>query len=82
MNRGMLKKIVVLLVVVAFSLMSALALAAAKQWVVIKDAKGVCKVIQAKGKTAKTIAGPFATKEEAQKAKAAKCPKAEKSKKK
>lgn len=82
MNNGKLKKIVVLLVVVAFSLMSALAWAAAKQWVVIKDSKGVCKVIQAKGKTPKTIAGPFATKEEAQKAKAVKCPKAEKSKKK
>lgn len=63
---------VVMLTALAFSLSAAFALAA-DQWVVIKDKNGVCKVIEAKGKTEKTIAGPFKTKKEAQEAKEEKC---------
>jgi hypothetical protein len=55
-----------------FALTASLAFAA-DQWVVIKDKNGVCKVIEAKGKTDKTIAGPFKTKDEAKKAKEEKC---------
>ena len=42
---------------------------------VIKAKNGVCRVIKAKEKTPATIAGPFKTKEEAQKAKEKECPK-------
>lgn len=70
----MLKKLAVLMVVAIFALVSVPAFAADK-YVVIKDKKGVCKVIKSKDKTAKTIAGPFATKAEAEKAKEEKCPK-------
>ncbi|MFH1115238.1 MAG: hypothetical protein V1792_15115 [Pseudomonadota bacterium] len=69
------RKAAVVLVVTAFLFMSGLSFAAGQKWVVIKDSKGVCKVVQAKDKTPKTIAGPFATKDEALKAKAAKCDK-------
>lgn len=69
------KKAAIILVVTVFLFMSGLSFAAGQKWVVIKDAKGVCKVVQAKDKTPKTIAGPFATKDEAMKAKAAKCEK-------
>lgn len=74
MNGRVLKTLVVFLVVAVFGLVSGLAFAADK-YVVIKDKKGVCKVIKAKDKTTKTIAGPFATKAEAEKAKEEKCPK-------
>ena len=63
------------LLVVVFSLVTALAFAAGESWVVIKDKKGVCKVIKSDHKTPKTIAGPFKSKEEAEKAKAKECPK-------
>jgi len=76
----MLKKIVVLIVGVVFALVSLPALAA-EQWAVIKDSKGRCSVRQVTKKTDKTIAGPFATKAEADKAKKEKCPPAEKKKK-
>ena len=62
------KRFVVLLLAVAFSLTITVSLASAN-YVVIKDENGVCKVIQANEKTPKTIAGPFKTKEEAEKAK-------------
>ncbi|MBM4328324.1 MAG: hypothetical protein FJ118_14315 [Deltaproteobacteria bacterium] len=79
-----LKKWVVLLLALAFALSVTLAFAAEKkgsQWFVIKDSKGVCKVIQSgKDKTPASIAGPFATKELAAKAKAEKCPPKEKKK--
>lgn len=81
----------VLLVVAVFALTSAIALAAdkpekpmksVKQWVVIKDKNGKCTVHETtKGKTPKTIAGPFATKEQAETEKAKLCPKKEKTKK-
>ena len=74
MRRNLLRILVVFALSLSLSLMTAIAFAA-DQWVVIKDAKGVCKVIKAKGKTPKTIAGPFAKKEDAVKAKEAKCPK-------
>lgn len=48
---------------------------AADQWFVIKDVKDVCKVIQAKEKTPKTIGGPYKTQAEAEKAKDKLCPK-------
>jgi hypothetical protein len=70
-----MKKTAILLMVAVFLLVSGLSFAAGKKWAVIKDSKGVCKVIQVKAKTPKTIAGPFATKAEAMKAKDSKCPK-------
>ena len=75
MCRRVMKKTVILLVVAVFLLVSGLSFAAGKKWALIRDAKGVCKVIQVKDKTPKTIAGPFATKAEAMKAKDTKCPK-------
>jgi len=71
-----LKKCAVLVIAVLFALSATLALAAEKkpekaekQWYIIKDKNGVCKVLQLKEKTDKTIAGPFKTKEEAKAAK-------------
>ncbi len=80
MRNSFLKMGIVLLVALSLSLVTAIALAA-DQWVVVKDAKGMCRVIKAKGKTAKTIAGPFAKKEDAIKARDEKCPKKKKGKK-
>lgn len=82
MKSSLLKKAAVLVVALMFALVSTLALAQAKQWYVIKDKRGVCSVHQLKAKTEKTIAGPFATKDEAKKAKDKECPKKEKSQKK
>ena len=61
---------------IIFVLTSIVAFAAGDSYVVIKDKKGVCKVIKAKEKTLSTVAGPFKTKEEAKKAKEKECPKA------
>jgi len=75
----MLKKAVVLMAVAVFALTCTLcAFAAEKQWYVIKDKKGVCKVIQAKEKTPAYLAGPYPSKDAARKAKEEKCPKPEK----
>lgn len=74
MGKKMWKMIVVFVVALSLSLATTLAFAA-EQWFVVKDAKGVCRVIKAKAKTAKSIAGPFAKKEDAVKAKEEKCPK-------
>lgn len=74
------RKAAIMLVVTVFLFVSGLSFAAEKKWVVIQDSKGNCKVIQAADKTPKTIAGPFATKDEAMKAKAAKCPAKKKTK--
>ena len=65
-------KPVVVLLAVAVALAISASLASAS-YVVIKDKNGVCKVIEAKEKTPATIAGPFKTKEEAEKAKAKEC---------
>ncbi|MEJ2716106.1 MAG: hypothetical protein P8182_03060 [Deltaproteobacteria bacterium] len=70
-----MKRFVILLVLVIFAFSASVALAAGKQWFIIKDKKGVCRVIEAAAKTPKTIAGPFKTKDEAQKAKAKTCAK-------
>jgi hypothetical protein len=70
------KRLVVLLLVVVFAL-TVTVLTASANYVVIKDKNGVCKVIEAKEKTPATIAGPFKTKEEAEKAKDKQCPKGE-----
>ena len=82
MRSNPLKRLTVFLLALVFCLVSALSFAAAeKQWVVVKDSKGKCSVRSTtKGKTPKTIEGPFATKDEAQKAKAKACPKPEKKK--
>lgn len=80
MIRKALKHIVILVIVLAFALTSGFAVAADKQWYVVKDSKQRCRVIQAKDKTPKSIAGPFATKDLAQKAKDKECPKVEKKK--
>lgn len=49
----------------------------AGQWCVIKyqtkDKKTVCKVVECKGKTPKTVAGPFKSKDQAIKAKEKSC---------
>jgi hypothetical protein len=68
---------VALFLALAFSLAMVSSLYAADSWVVIKDKKGVCKVIEAKEKTPATIdgGGPFKTKQEAEKAKDKLCPK-------
>jgi hypothetical protein len=66
------KRFVVLLLAVAFALTITVSLASAN-YVVIKEENGVCKVIQANEKTPKTIAGPFKTKAEAEKAKEKLC---------
>lgn len=87
---NMLKKSVMLMAVAIFALTCGLCAFAAekkaekqtekqtKQWFVLKDKNGKCSVHQEKGPTPTTIAGPFATKEEAVKAKEEKCPKPEK----
>jgi hypothetical protein len=76
----MLKRIVVLIVGLMFALTS-LPVMAADQWAVIKDSKGRCSVKSVTKTTPKTIAGPFSTKAEAEKAKKEKCPPAEQKKK-
>ncbi|MFH0822522.1 MAG: hypothetical protein V2B18_07200 [Pseudomonadota bacterium] len=45
-----------------------------KPWFVIKAKDGSCRVLQAADKTPKTIAGPFATRDMAEKMKDEKCP--------
>ena len=60
---------------VIFVLTTVVAFSADESYVVIKDKNGVCKVIKAQEKTPKTIAGPFKTKAEAEKAKEKECPK-------
>jgi len=75
-----LKTFVILMLAVVFVLSVTLAFAAEKQWYVLKNKNGVCSVKQLKEKSPTTIAGPFATKADAQKAKDEKCPKPEKQK--
>lgn len=69
-----MKKVLILLALALFVFTSAAALAA-DQFFVVKDKNNVCKVIKAKASTPATVAGPFKTKDEANKAKAEKCPK-------
>jgi hypothetical protein len=74
-----LKRFIVAIMVAVFSLTAAFAFAA-DPWFIIKDKNGVCKIIEAKDKTPASIAGPFKTKAEAEKAKAKACAGAEKKK--
>jgi len=67
--------VVALFLALAFSLATVTSLYAAGSWVVIKDKNGVCKIIESKERTPATIAGPFKTKKEAEKAKDKECPK-------
>ena len=69
-----MKKLTVMLVVVAFCLTSSVVFAKAYKFYIVKDKKGVCKVIEADKKTPKTVAGPYKTRANAEKAKAEKCP--------
>jgi hypothetical protein len=69
-----MKRFLAILLVMVFSLTATLAIAA-DSWVVIKDKHGACKVIKSDHKTPKTIAGPFASKDEAKKVKEKECPK-------
>lgn len=80
MGNHVVKKVLALAVACLFIFSSGLAFAEAMQWYVLKDKNGVCSVRQLKAKTDKTIAGPYATKQEATKAKEEKCPKPEKKK--
>ena len=58
-----------------FVLTTVAAFATGDSYVVIKDKNGVCKVIKPKEKTPTTLAGPFKTKKEVQKAKEKECAK-------
>ncbi|MCL5123867.1 MAG: hypothetical protein M1511_05090 [Deltaproteobacteria bacterium] len=78
MNRSFLKVFLALAMLLAFTFVSASAFAAEKKYYVVKDAKGVCSVRHLKEKSAKSIAGPFDKKEDAEKSKKELCPKAEK----
>jgi hypothetical protein len=69
------RRLIGLFIAVIFVLTTVIAFAAGDSYVVIKDKKGICKIIKAQEKTPKTIAGPFKTKEEAVKAKEKECPK-------
>ncbi len=70
------RRLIGLFIAMIFVLTTVVAFAAGDSYVVIKDKNGICKIIKAQEKTPKTIAGPFKTKEEAQKAKEKECAKA------
>ena len=59
--------------VVILLLWGSMAIAADVRFFIIKGKSGICRVIGAVEKTPKTIAGPYKTKEEAQKAKLELC---------
>jgi len=69
------RRLLGLFISIIFVLVTVTAFAADNSFFVVKDKNGVCKVIKAKEKTPATIAGPFKTKDEAQKAKDKECPK-------
>jgi hypothetical protein len=69
-----MKRLIVIIVAAAFCLSSSVVFAKAYRFYIVKDKKGVCKVIEADKKTPKTLAGPYKTRENAEKAKATKCP--------
>ena len=78
MNRSFLKLFLAVAVLLVFTLVSVSAFAAEKKYYVIKDVKGICKVVHLKEKSAKSIGGPFDKKDDAEKAKKELCPKKEK----
>jgi hypothetical protein len=69
------RRLIGLFIAIIFVLTTVVAFAAGDSYVVIKDKNGDCRVIKAQEKTPKTIAGPFKTHEEAQKAKEKECSK-------
>ena len=74
------KHLIVVVLVTIFALTAVFSFAAEDPWFIIKDKNGVCKVIQAKDKTPATIAGPYKTQANADKAKDKACAKADKKK--
>lgn len=82
MNRSLLKVFLAFAMLLAFTFVSVTAFAAEKKYFVVKDAKGVCSVRHLKEKSAKSIAGPFDKKEDAEKSKKELCPKKDKKEKK
>lgn len=83
MRSRVFRKTVIFFVVAVFSMISVIALAADKpdkqqkqdmKWWVLKNKKGVCSLHEGKVKTPTTVAGPFATKPEAEAAKSKECP--------
>ena len=68
------RRLIGFLIATFFVFATVAAFAAEEAYFVIKDKNGVCKVIQAKDKTPATVAGPFKTKEEAEKAIGKACP--------
>lgn len=68
-----MKKLLVGIMVVMF-LASTTMVCAASQYIVVKDKKGGCKVIEGEKKTPATIAGPFKTIREAVENKISLCP--------
>jgi len=74
------KHLIVAVLIAIFSLTAVFSFAAEDPWFIIKDKNGVCKVIQAKDKTPATIAGPYKTKNNAEKAKDKACAKEDKKK--
>ena len=74
------KHLIVVVLVIVFALTAVFSFAAEDPWFIIKDKNGVCKVIQAKEKTPATIAGPYKTQANADKAKDKACTKADKKK--
>ncbi len=71
---------VVVVLVAIFASTAVFSFAAEEPWFIIMDKNGVCKVIQAKEKTPATIAGPYKTKDNAEKAKDKACEKAKQKK--
>jgi len=74
------KHLIVAVLIAIFFVTAVFSFAAEDPWFIIKDKNGVCKVIQAKDKTPATIAGPYKTKDNAEKAKDKACAKEEKKK--
>ncbi|HMK34776.1 MAG TPA: hypothetical protein VK463_06900 [Desulfomonilaceae bacterium] len=68
-----IKRLMALFTVAIFCLTSSLALAAGRNWFVIKNKRGVCKVVKTKSEPSAAIAGPFETKKEAQRVKEKEC---------
>ncbi len=70
------RRLIGFFIAIIFVLTTVVAFATGDSYVVIKDKNGVCKVIKAQEKTPATIAGPFKTEAEAEKAKEKECAKA------
>ncbi len=74
------KHLFVVFLVATFASTAVFSFAAEEPWFIIMDKNEVCKVIQAKDKTPATIAGPYKTKNNAEKAKDKACAKAKQKK--